>query len=72
MVYTISTRTCRKIEEKHTAHSEAVRGYVVVLTHIKNRSDLYPVLPSFPYSSRQRNEFSWSQAVQVPGLVTIR
>ena len=58
--YTISTRTCRKIEEKHTAHSEAVRGYVVVFTHIKNRSDLYPV-PSFSYS-RQRNEFSWSQA----------
>ena len=29
--------------------------------HVKNRSDLYPV-PSLSYSSRQRNEFPWSQA----------
>ena len=29
--------------------------------HIKNRSDLYPVA-SLSYSSRQRNEFPWSQA----------
>ena len=29
--------------------------------HIKTRSNLYPV-PSLSYSSRQRNEFPWSQA----------
>ena len=31
-------------------------------SHIKNRSDLYPV-PSLSYSSRHRNEFPWSQAI---------
>ena len=34
---------------------------VVVVLTLKNRSDLYPV-PSLSYSSRQGNEFSWSQA----------
>ena len=38
-------------------------GELLLLSYmLKNRSDLYPV-PSVSYSTRQRSEFPWSQAI---------
>ena len=49
------------LHKKNRTHDFSTTVVVVVVFTLKERSGLYPV-PSLFYSSRQRNEFPWSQA----------